>query len=198
MQLKEFEALTGFYPTSDLYAAIEEAYQVFEGDKAAFCKAFRENEDGIAESIRNKANTAQFIAASDANRRVLDLEDQVKTLQRKLDQELEWSPYEDSHNVSQADYEKLVFIAASGGARILSDDEAKDWLYKEYGFAREKVTIIYEVDVEEINRHHQVRKSGEKRDRRPIYDATDHHYIRFDTDHWRYEVYNGQLMSFCS
>ena len=196
MQLKEFEVLTGFYPTSDLYAAIEEAYQAFEGDKAAFCKAYRENEDGIAESIRNRANTAQFIAASDTSHRVLELEEQVKTLQRDLDQELEWRPYEDSHNVTQADYEKLVFTAASGGARILSDEEAKDWLYKEYGFAREKVAIIYEVDAEEINRHHQVRKSGEKRDRRPIYGATDHHYIRFDTDHWRYEVYNGQLRAF--
>ena len=39
MMMQEFENLTGFYPTTEHYAAIEEAYLAFGSDKVAFCKA---------------------------------------------------------------------------------------------------------------------------------------------------------------
>ena len=40
MMIHEFEKLTGFHPTADLYKAIEHAYMEFDGDKVEFCKAY--------------------------------------------------------------------------------------------------------------------------------------------------------------
>lgn len=37
MNIKEFEKLTSFHPTADLYKAIEHAYMEFDGDKTEFC-----------------------------------------------------------------------------------------------------------------------------------------------------------------
>ena len=198
MLLQEFEDQTGFYPTICLYTLIEEAYLNFQGDKADFCRAYKENRDGLAERIRKKADQKSIADERSFKNCVSRLEEEIKNLQRQLERELEWRPFEDEHNVAQADYEKLAACAASGNGstHFMSDEEAKNWLYSEYGFAREKVTIIHEVDVEEINRHMQIRKTGMKRDRRPVYDATDYHYIRFNTARWKYEVWNGMLRPF--
>ena len=40
MMMSEFIERTGFEPTADEYAKIEEAYYNFDGDKNAFCKTF--------------------------------------------------------------------------------------------------------------------------------------------------------------
>lgn len=40
MMMSEFTERTGFTPTADEYARIEEAYYDFDGDKNAFCNAF--------------------------------------------------------------------------------------------------------------------------------------------------------------
>lgn len=58
MMIQEFEKLTGIYPTADLYAVIEAAYMEFDGDKTAFCKAYKSNKNGIAEKIQREANMA--------------------------------------------------------------------------------------------------------------------------------------------
>ena len=198
MLLQEFEYLTGFYPTGDLYAVIEEAYLEFKGDKTDFCSAYMENRDGLAERIRKRAELKRIADERSHKNCVSKLEEEIKNLHRQLECELEWRSFEDEHNVAQADYEKLAAYAASGNGstHFMSDEEAKDWLYSEYGFAREKVIIIHEVDAEEINRHMQIRKTGVKRNRRPVYDATDYHYIRFNTARWKYEVWNGMLRPF--
>jgi phytoene dehydrogenase-like protein len=62
MMIQEFEKLTGIYPTADLYAVIEAAYMEFDGDKTAFCKAYKSNKNGIAEKIQREANMAAFRA----------------------------------------------------------------------------------------------------------------------------------------
>jgi len=56
MMIEEFEKRTGFYPTLVQYAAIERAYMEFDGDKDAFCKAYKKNVDGIAERIQREVN----------------------------------------------------------------------------------------------------------------------------------------------
>ena len=56
MMIEEFEKRTGFYPTLVQYAAIERAYMDFDGDKDAFCKAYKKNVDGIAERIQREVN----------------------------------------------------------------------------------------------------------------------------------------------
>ena len=52
MMREEFERLTGFYPSADLYRVIEVRYSEFHGDKTAFCKEYKANKDGLAESIQ--------------------------------------------------------------------------------------------------------------------------------------------------
>ena len=54
--LTEFEELTGFYPSADMYDAIELEYFEFPGDKYAFCEAYKANKDGLAEKIQQKAS----------------------------------------------------------------------------------------------------------------------------------------------
>ena len=105
-----------------------------------------------------------------------------------------WKPYEMRENVTQADYAKLAEGAENGNCSYyMTDEEAKDWICSEFDFDRSKITILHEVDEWEINRHGQLRKTGKKIDRRPVYCATDYHYIRFNTSRWYYEVWNDML-----
>ena len=138
MMIEEFEKRTGFYPTLVQYEAIERAYMDFDGDKDAFCKAYKKNAD-LAESV------------------------------------------------------------PGGAARYMTNAEALDWICSEFGFDRSKVTILHEIDEYEVNRHHQLRRTGKKIDRRPVYCATDYHYIWFNVGRgngWMWEAWNGQLRPF--
>ena len=60
MMKKEFEVLTGIFPSDELYKAIEAAYYDFAGDKTAFCKAYKANKDGIAERIQREGYSAEL------------------------------------------------------------------------------------------------------------------------------------------
>lgn len=123
------------------------------------------------------------------------LQKKVSKLEAALEKEQEWKIYESTRNVKQSEYERLA-SSVPNGAHYMTDDEAKDWICSEFDFDRDKITIIHEIDEEEVNRHHQCRRTGKKIDRRPVYCATDYHYIRFNTSHWYYEVWNGSLCPF--
>ena len=197
MMLEEFESRTGFYPTHDLYSRIEAAYMESGLDKDDFCAAYKENRDGIAEAIAREAAFDKIATAARMENEIKKLQDQVAHLTKQLDRELEWKPYELSDNVPQADYERLAAGAESGRcAHYMTDEEAIRWICDEFDFDPAKVTIIHEVPEYEINRHSQLRKTGKMYDRRPVYCATDYHYIRFNTKRWFYEVWNGQLRPF--
>lgn len=204
MMREEFEKRTGFYPSQSLYEIIEKHYTEFDGDKDAFCKAYKKDADGLATKIQHEADMAAFRAerehAAELTRRDIEiskLEQQLKKVQEAIDKELEWKPYEMSGNVSQADYEKLADGAEAGKcSHYMTDAEAIAWICDEFDFDPSKITILHEIDEYEINRHHQLRKTGKKIDRRPVYCATDYHYIRFNTSRWYYEVWNDQLRPF--
>lgn len=189
MMREEFEKLTGIYPTVELYAQIEAAYTDFTGDKVAFCKAYKENKDGLAEKIQRTVDMEQIKAQRKAAEEAEATEKRIKELESQLERELEWKPYEDTSNVQQADYTRLQ---TAGGTRTLTDDEAKDLLYDWYGFAKEKITIHRTIPQYEVNRHRQLRKIGEI-DRAPLYNATDWNYIRFDCGCMSYELQNDNL-----
>jgi uncharacterized small protein (DUF1192 family) len=201
MMIQEFESRTGFYPSQDLYSFIEAAYMESNIDKDAFCKAYKENENGMADAIARKASITKIISSDKAEKetsaKISELEKEVERLKAQLESEQEWKPYESNNNVKQADYEKLAEGAADGKcAHYMTDEEAKDWICSEFDFDPAKVTILHEIDEEEVNRHHQCRKTGKKIDRRPVYCATDYHYIRFNTRNWYYEVWNDTLCPF--
>ena len=203
MMLSEFVERTGFEPMSAEYAKIEEAYCGFNGDKDAFCKAF------VAGDGEKKIYQARAAEIDRLNGKILDMdktfqqsnteyERRLAALQAELDRELEWKPYEFTKNISQAEYAELAKCVDSGSARYMTDDEALDWVCREFGFDRSQVTILHEIDEQEINRHNLCRASGRKIDRRPVYCATDYHYIRFNAGcgAWQWEVWNGQIRPF--
>lgn len=192
MMITEFEKLTGIFPTSDLYKAIEAAYYEYDGDKAAFCKAYKENTDGIAERIQRAANGTAADEAIEADARIAKMQAEIENLKKRLEAEQEWKPYVDTNNYEQSRYDELK---AAGGTRILTDEGAKDLLYDWYGFAREKVTIFHEIPAYEVSRHRELRKVGTI-ERLPLYNATDWNYIRFDCGCMTYELINDELRPF--
>lgn len=189
MMREEFEQRTGFYPSQSLYEAIEKYYSVFSGDKDAFCKAYKKDTDGLATKIQREADMAANKAQQEVERALKGMEARIAELEKALEREQEWKPYEDTDNVQQADYERL---ASKPNTKRMSDDEAKDLLYEWYGFAREKIRICRSVPVYEINRHGRLRKVGEL-ERSPLYNATDWNYIRFDCGCMSYELCDDNL-----
>ncbi len=196
MMIEEFEKRTGFYPTLVQYAAIERVYMEFDGDKDDFCKAYKKNADGIAERIQREVNMATFKAQRDQAAELTRRDAEIERLKKELEREQEWKPYEDTHNITQAQYTELAESIPSGAAHYMTDAEALDWICSEFGFDRSKVTILHEIDEYEVNRHNQLRRTGKKIDRRPVYCATDYHYIRFNVGRNWWECWNGQLRPF--
>lgn len=201
MMLKEFEELTGFYPTREHYAAIEAAYTEFGGDKATFCEAYKANKDGMAEAIARKVTVERVVAdqkaEDDTARRIEYLEDKIEHLERELKKEQEWRPYECKENVKQSDYEKL---AAESLTREMPDEEAADLIAEEFSFNRERIKIVHDVPKQEINRHNRVRKVGTY-ERKALFFNWDWNYIRFDVvgnTAMSYELNDGTLQLFYS
>lgn len=192
MIIHEFEQLTGFHPTTDLYEKIERAYMSFDGDKVEFCKAYVENRDNLASRIARTADEVDREIQLKVNSTIRELEKQNADLAKKLEAEQEWKLREDTDNVAQADYEEL---AGACGTEEMDDGKAKALLYDWYGFAAEKVKILHTVPVYEVNRHRVLRQIGEQK-RIPLYNATDWNYVRFDCGLMSYELINGDLRQY--
>ena len=181
MMQKEFEERTGIYIPSDMYSVVEEAYYEFDGDKDAFCKAYKENKDGLAQKIQRQYSEGK--------------PSEVKKEESKpsQDEEEKWVPYVDRYEVSQADYERLASIG-----KQLSDEEAKQFIAEELGFDISKIAIIREEDELEVNyKTNRLRRTGRKIARHPYYEATDWYYVRFAVrtvvGDYYYEAYNMML-----
>lgn len=193
MMIQEFEKLTGLTVTPVEYDTIEQMYYEFDGDKQAFCKKFMKD-NGIIEVLRLIAaglEAEKFEALS--NLQIAN--EKIARLEANLDRELEWRPYEDTHNVSQNDYDTL---ANDRDTQELTDEEAADIIAREFGFDRSKIVIIHEVLTYEINRHRQLRKTGTT-PRKALFNAWDWNYIVFNikgnvTMGW--EMHDGELQQY--
>lgn len=126
MMLEEFEKRTGFYPTLVQYEAIERAYMEFDGDKDAFCKAYKKNADGIAERIQREVNMTTFKAQNTQAAEIARRDVEIERLKKELEREQEWKPYEDTHNITQEQYTDLAESVPVGAARYMTDAEAVD------------------------------------------------------------------------
>ena len=203
MMLSEFVEHTGFEPLPFEYAKIEEAYCNYDGDKDAFCQAFVSG-DGEKKIYQARAAEIERLNGKilemdrDTKKAGEEYEKQLAFLQSALDRELEWKPYECPQYVTQAQYTELAESISSGAAHYMTDDEALDWICREFGFDRSSVTILHNISGQEINRHNHIRATKERIDRRPIYYASDYHYIRFNAGYgeWQWEVWNGQMRPF--
>ncbi len=103
MMREEFEQRTGFLPTLSLYSIIEKYYMNFDGDKDAFCKAYKKNADGIATMIQHEADMQEVNAQIAAEKAAKDYEARIAELEKALEREQEWKPYEDTDNVQHPD-----------------------------------------------------------------------------------------------
>lgn len=192
MMMNEFVERTGFEPTMEEYREIEEAYYNFDGDKNAFCKHWMETigEKGMLKARAEKIeNLHAWIErkSKDMDIALAKKDKEIDTLKAKLEREQEWKPWENSKAVKQSEYDHL---ASSG--RGMTDDEAKDWIASEFGFSTEKIKINRKMKTFDVNRHHQLRETGEI-DRRPYYEATDWYYVFFTVCGMEYEASNGNL-----
>lgn len=193
MMIQEFETLTALTVTPNEYDTIEQMYYEFDGDKREFCKDFMAN-NRIIEVLRMIATDFEAQKA-EALSDLHIANEKIQRLEAALDRELEWQPYEDTHNVSQADYDTL---AKDHTTRELTDEEAADMIASEFGFDRSKIVIVHEVITYEINRHHQLRKAGTT-PRKALFNAWDWNYIVFNikgnvTMGW--EMHDGALQQY--
>ena len=197
MTIHEFEELTGFYPSTDLYSAIEQAYDDYPGDKREFCAEYKANADGLAEKIQYMAslNTINALSAETAktNEAKLERDDakrKIKELEAALEKAQGWKKYGTGSHMSDADYLDL-----EKRGEPITEERAKEIIHKEFGFAIEFIEIINELTEYEVNHSRQLRETG-KLLRLPHYESTDWNYIRFNVNGWQYEMVDGQLEFF--
>lgn len=186
--------------------AIKNIPESVEEKKSCIEKDLEGQEDIVEENTRNDSGCGLRHQLEKARADADDFQEQVNLLsmmlesaqkendwmQKQLELELEWKGFAKEENVSQKDYDALVQARYT---RYLTDEEAKDILYDSFGFAKEKVVICRSVPVYQINRHGQMRKTGDA-ERRVAYNSADWNYIRFDCGAVSYEMYNGKLNFF--
>ena len=151
MTIKEFTERTGFYPTYEHYKFIEKAYMGFDGDKNAFCKAYRTNENGLAAKIARETEryiedqTELGMHEHDAMEECIERQAGIiNDLQAQLDAELKWTPCKDAGTrMTQRDY---VTLKESSFTKIMTDEEAANFIAEELGFNVKRVKIIHTVE----------------------------------------------------
>lgn len=208
MNIKEFTERTGFYPTYEHYKFIEKSYMDFDGDKDAFCEAYKGNVNSIAEIIARSAD-ADLNKEFDSRDKLIDelkhqavglksdiiyLNEQIEELEEQLDKELDWKPCKNAGTqMTQTDYQNL---AEDKFAKSMTDEEAANFIAEELGFDPKKVKIIPTVETFESNKYHRMRVAVRYK-REPLYSSTDWNYVRFDVNGIEYEYIDGQLEMYC-
>lgn len=201
MTIKEFTERTGFYPTYEHYKFIEKSYMDFDGDKDAFCKAYKANENGLAEKIAREVEryiedqTELGMHEHDAMEERLNAQQkEIEKLKAQLDAELEWKLCKSiGTQMTQRDYVKLK---EDKFTKTMTDEEAANFIAEELGFNAERVRIIRKAETYEVNKHRQTR-AAETYEREPLYESTDWNYVRFDVNGIEYEYIDGQLEMYC-
>lgn len=200
MMREEFVLRTGFCPTFNHYEVIEEFYMDSKLDKDAFCKAFLENTDGLAEKIyqrvAEKEHEKEQLAKQTQKQMEAEIQQKCKEiahLNEELDRELEWKPYVDEHLMSDKDYQALEkTLEKHGFTEYLTDEAAVDYIKQEFGFDPCFIEILRLMPLYQINRHRALKRVGDVV-RAPLYAASDWNYILFSCKGIVYEMVNGHL-----
>ena len=203
MLLEEFEKLTGFYPTMDLFEVIHEAYMKSPKDKTEWCGEYVKNLGGIAEKIRDAADTMKMNAKIEADEQVKRLSRQIEEagkeqeLLKKRIKELEnWTPYLPSQ-MSDDDY---MDLSRHDTGKFDSPDDVQCWIRDEFGFATDTIEVLDVIPEYEKSREGRIRKTGREAWREPVYASTDWNYVRFDVrtyaSTFQWEVVNGDLYKY--
>ena len=194
MMIHEFTDLTGFEPSPEEYAEIEEQYYAFDGDKRAFCQHFLKN-GGIQKVYDKRLETIERLRSEQVEveknlmQTIKEKDAQIARLEAALEREQEWRPWTNEKAINQNQYNAL---SNDGSSHEMTDEEAKEWISSEFGFSPDRIRINRKMKVFEVSRHHRLRQVGEI-DRRSFYDATDWYYVFFTVCGLEYEAYNGSL-----
>ena len=114
--------------------------------------------------------------------------------ERQLDAELEWTTCKSAGTqMTQRDYVKLK---EDSFTKVMTDEEAANFIAEELGFNAERVKIILTVETYEVDKHRRMRVAGTY-EREPLYESTDWNYVRFDVNGIGYEYIDGQLEMYC-
>lgn len=209
MLISEFVERTGFEPTADEYADIEEDYYSFDGNKDAFCEKFvRDGEDKKIYAARAQRimQLRDVIVENDKiyKAELAEMKIEIEKLKKALDAELEWKPADNvGTTMSQNDYESLYKSCASHAPGTTDfepfpdDEKAAEIVGEFFGFIPDKIKVFSQARTYEVNKHRQLRVK-ETFERRPCYEATDWNYIRFNILGWQYEMVNGNLRPYYS
>lgn len=191
MLKKEFEELTGLYPSDDMYTAIEAEYMKMQDiDKTTFCQMYNNNTDGLASKIQFSCDAERKKKDNQAAAMIESLESQLESMTHKYELEQEWRPYYDEQMLPMEDYEYMKQHCH----KTLDTLEAKTFLRNTFGFETECIEIKKEIEEMEINRHHVIRTVLSRKIRRdPIYESTDMNYILFRCKGYLYECVDGEL-----
>lgn len=204
MMKEEFERLVGKEISERDYSCIEQLYYAMQGDKQAFGRWCLKNWAAVEHLVKLDAEAAEKIQTLEKHmcslkEQLAAREDELSKVKARLEKEEEWKPYELEENVPREKYESLLDackrVPSEDSNNFMSDREAADLMADLYGFEKDKIKILREVPVYEINRHRQLRQVGiEKRD--PLYFASDWNYIRFDCERMTWEYFNDDLRPF--
>ena len=163
-------------------------------DKQAFCEQYKGNigfsnllnlvEQELVELQRRVEETDAVMSQE-----LVSKDTQIKSLEEKLDKELEWKLAESTGtNLSQEEYEKVEMIITEASPKF----DAVKFVADEWRFQEEYIRIIKTVHTYEKNRHGMLRVK-DTYEREPFYVSTDWNYVRFDVNDMQYEVVNGEL-----
>ena len=205
MMMSEFIERTGFEPTYEEYEAIEELYYNFDGNKDEFCAKWLED-GGIINTCRARAKkidqlNSKILELDRSHRQddekqvqhITDLEKRIADLEKELDRELEWKPADGVGTCMSEDcYQELLKAAG----KTMSEQEAKELIANECGFAIDKIEILTKVSTYEEDKYHRCRVSATY-ERQPVYESTDWNYIRFNCRNFMYEFEDGELRFYC-
>ncbi len=120
------------------------------------------------------------------------LEQQVAELTARLDKELDWTETKEAGTVlCQAAYRRRSILSEK-----LSDYEAKQLIYRFFGFDPDLVEIIKEVVEYEVNKYGDMRAKEKISDRYPLYISDEDNYVCFECRGHKYECVCGKLFKY--
>lgn len=192
---EEFEKLTGLQVGPEVYHLVECVYMNSpQLDKQAFCEQYKGN-TGLSNLLnlveQELVELQRRVEETDAvmSHELVSKDAQIKSLEEKLDKELEWKLAENTGtNLPQEEYEKVEMIIAETSPKF----DAVKFVADEWRFQEEYIRIVKTVHTYEKNRHGVLRVK-DTYEREPFYASTDWNYVRFDVNDMHYEVVNGEL-----
>lgn len=186
MMLSEFEKLTGLEVTTAEYEKIEAEYMESPDDKAKFCKMW------LKKGGLQRLHNARL-------EEIERLKKTIEDLEHKLDEEQDWQiSHKYGTHYQKTSYDHLT-KRCSNGHQFESEAKAAEFISSQYGFDKDRIVFIHDVEVYETNRHGTTRLK-ERLTRFPYYAGCRANYARFDVRYcggsMQWELVDGALKDY--